>query len=119
MIEMLIGAILMGLGLLYLGSQYRALLRLVDVISHETIEDRNVRGQYSLGDILQVRDSEVFVTIMGHREYPIMVDDDVVPLSGEDYDLYFSYIKKGNYKKEYRYDENRNIIMILFLYQGT
>ena len=117
-IEMLIGAIIIGLGLLYLSSQYRALSRLTDVLSQETIKDNNVLQQYNNTDILQVTDKDVYATIIGYREYPIMVDTNVVPLIGKDYGLYFSYVSNGNYKKDYRYDADRNIIMILFTYQG-
>lgn len=117
-IEMLIGAILIGLGLLYLSSQYRTLSRLTDVMSQETIKDNNVLQQYNNTDILQVTDKDVYAAIIGYREYPMMVDANVIPLIGKDYGLYFSYVRNGNYKKDYRYDADRNIIMILFTYQG-
>lgn len=118
-IEMLIGAILIGLGLLYLSSQYRTLSRLTDVMSQETIKDNNVLQQYNNTDILQVTDKDVYAAIIGYREYPMMVDAVyLIPLIGKDYGLYFSYVRNGNYKKDYRYDADRNIIMILFTYQG-
>lgn len=118
-IELLIGAILIGLGLLYMTSQYRVLSKLTEFITHETIEDSNVFQQYSDINLEQVTDSEVYATIMGYREYPIMVDENLVPLHGQDYEIYFSYVKNGHYKKEYRHDANRNISMIIFSHIGV
>lgn len=118
-IELLIGAILIGLGLLYLTSQYKALSRLTDIITQETIEDSNVFQQYSDITIKQISNDEVYAAIMGYREYPIMVDDNLIPQNGQDYELYFSYIKNGIYIKKYQYDSNRNILMIVFSHLST
>lgn len=117
-IEIIIGAILIGLGLLYLSSQYRVLSNLMDIVTISITEDNKIHQQYDNTNILQVTDKDVYTAIMGYREYPIMVDDNVVLLKVQDYELYFSYIKEGNYRKDYRYDANRNIVMILFSYQG-
>ncbi|NLJ95740.1 MAG: hypothetical protein GX321_01190 [Clostridiales bacterium] len=118
-IEMLIGAILIGLGLLYLTWQQRALTRLMDAISLDIVQDSCVIQQYNNTNIMQVTDKDVYVAIIGYRQCPIMVDANVIPLYGQDYELYFSYIKKGNYKKDYSYDADRNIIMIHFTYEGA
>ena len=75
--------------------------------------------QYNNTNIMQVTDKDVYVAIIGYRQCPIMVDANVIPLYGQDYELYFSYIKKGNYKKDYSYDADRNIIMIHFTYEGA
>lgn len=117
-IELIIGAILIGLGLLYLSSQYRTLSNLTDIVTLDITEDTKVIGQYDNTNILHVSDKDVYAVIMGYREYPIMVDDNVIPLNGQDYSLYFSYIKEGSYTKSYGYDSDRNIVMILFSYQG-
>lgn len=113
-IELLIGAILMGLALVYLTSQYRALFNLTDIITQETIRDSSVFQQFSDISIKQISYEEVYAAIMGYREYPIMVDDKLIPENGYDYELYFSYVKKGLYNKEYRFDDKRKIIMIIY-----
>lgn len=118
-IEIIVGAILIGLGLLYLSSQYRVLSNLTDIVTLNITEDTKVIQQYDNANILHVSDKDVYTAIMGYRDYPIMVDDNVViPLIGQDFDVYFSYIKEGRYIKDYSYNEDRNIVMILFLYQG-
>lgn len=118
-IELLIGAILIGLGLIYLSSQYRSLFNLTDIISREIIEDSNLYQQYNDISINKISSDEVYAAIMGDREYPIMVDEFIIPQNGQSYQLYFTYIKNGAYLKEYRHDKNRNIIMIVFSYLGV
>ncbi len=118
-IELLIGGILIGLGLLYLSSQYKALSRLTEIISKDIIEDNKLYPQYSFTNTNQVTDGELYSAIMGPREYPIMVDENPIPANGHDYGLYFTYIKTGDYKKEYYYDESRNIIMVVYSYLNT
>ncbi|TAH70328.1 MAG: hypothetical protein EWM47_05595 [Anaerolineaceae bacterium] len=117
-IELLIGAILMGLGLLYLASQYRALSYLTDLISQDTYEDRNVLQQFNEINIDRISDDEIYAAIMGCREYPIMIDDNLIPLNEHDYDLYFTYVRDGYYKKEYQYEANKRIVLILYSYNG-
>ena len=73
-IELLLGALLLGLGLLYLESQYRALSRLSDATTLSKIEDKHIFEQCGLTDINQVSDKEVYAAIAGYRQYPIMVD---------------------------------------------
>ncbi|CUH93234.1 hypothetical protein [Herbinix luporum] len=113
--EILIGAILFSLGLLYLVWHYQSLSNLSEYISQKIIEDDKIIRQYKLGED-KVKDLEVYGAIMGYREYPIMVDGKLIPTNENDYDLYFSYIKKGYYKKDYLYDDNRCIIMVLYSY---
>lgn len=112
-IELILGALLLGIGLLYLASQHRALSRLTDIIALRRVEDNNVFQQYNITNINQVSDEEVYASIMGYREYPIMIDDNIVPVNGYDYALYFSYIKDGNYKKEYQYNESKGSIKLI------
>lgn len=119
LVEMLIGSILICLGLIYLISQYRALSRLTDNISKEIIQDRSVGQQYSSYTLDKVTDSEIYAAIMGHREYPILIDGKLIPINRQDYEIYFSYIKDGIYEKGYRYDTNRNIIMIVYSHLST
>ena len=118
-IEMLIGSILIGLGLIYLMSQYKALSGLTDILTGKIIEDDKIIRQYSKSALDRVTHAELCASIMGYREYPIMVDDNLIPTDRQDYELYFSYIKTGVYKKENLYDDNRNIIMLKFTFIGT
>ena len=46
-----------------------------------------------------------------------MIDDNIIPLKGQDYELYFIY-KDCSYRKEYQYDAYRNIEMIVYTYMG-
>lgn len=118
-IEMLIGSILIGLGLIYLMSQYKALSELTDTLTEKITKDDKIIRQYNNNALDQVTHAELCAAIMGYREYPIMVDDNLIPSDGQDYELYFSYVKTGLYKKEYLYDDNRNIIMLIFTFIGT
>ncbi len=117
-VELLIGLMLLGLGLSYLAWQDNNLSDLTEHIIREAIENCHVLQQYNLVDVNQVSDEELYATIMGYRQYPIMVDEYTVPLNGNDYELYFTYIKEGYYKKEYQYDEERHIVMLLYSYLG-
>ncbi|MDD4112758.1 MAG: hypothetical protein PHC56_06970 [Herbinix sp.] len=118
-IELILGALLLGLGLIYLTSQQKALTRLTDNITILVIEDNNVYQQYNMTNTNEVSDIEVYAAIMGYRDFPIMVDDNIVPLNGHDYELYFSYVRDGNYyNKEYLYDVNRHVSMIIYTYMG-
>lgn len=118
-IETIIGAVLVGLGLIYLMSQYKVLSGLSNILTEKIIEDNKVFQQYNISDIDRVTHGEIYAAIMGYREYPIMVDNNLIPEDGQDYELYFSYIRNGLYQKQYQYDETRNIVMILYSYLGT
>jgi hypothetical protein len=118
-IELLIGAILIGIGLLYLTSQYRALTRLTNTISQESIKDNKVFAQYNVVSIESFNDKEVYAAIMGYREYSIMVDENLIPADGHDYELYLTYVKLGKYRKDYRYSIDRHIIMIVYSFLDT
>lgn len=118
-VELILGALLIGLGLLYLVSQQRSLSELTDLVTEQIIEDKNIYQQFNLMDINQASDKEVYAAIMGYREYPIMVNGFVIPSEGYDYELYFSHIRKGTYRKEYQYETNRRIAMIIYTYIGV
>lgn len=117
-IEIILGAFLIGMGLIYLVSQQRSLTRLTDLITIQIIGDNNIYQQYIDITGWQVSDEDVYAAIMGYREYPIMVDENMVPLNGYDYELYFSYVSDGYYKKEYQYESGRQIVMVLYTYIG-
>jgi len=116
--EMLIGAVLFGLSLIYLMTHYKALSGLTNLLTEEAIKDNSAIQQYNSNALDQVNHAEIYAAIMGYREYPIMVDDNLIPVNGDEYELYFSYIKNGLYKKQYQYDANRNIEMIVYSFMG-
>lgn len=117
--EILIGAFLIGLGLLYLFSQQKTLSQLTEVVAEDIIEDSGVYQQYNDIFAENIPHDYLYATIMGYKEYPIMVDENFIPQNGQDYELYFSYIKKGYYKKIYVFGESRKIQLIMFVYIGT
>ena len=118
-IEMIIGLVIIGLGLIYLIFQYNAISRLSDSIIKKVTGDKSFFQQYNSVDINTVTEEEIYAAIMGYREYPIMVNGSLIPPDGQDYNVYFSNIKKGLYNKEYRYDDNRNITMIIYSLKGS
>ena len=113
-IEVLIGAILTCLGLIYLMTQYKALSKMTDMLNEKIIEDHKIIQQYNPNTEEHATHSEIIAAIIGYREYPIMVNNNLIPVDGKDYDLYFSYIRNGLYKKGYKFDDNRKITMIIF-----
>jgi len=118
-IEMLTGAILIGLGLIYLAYQYKSISKLTDRLTQEITEDKNIIKQSNTVAIDKVTGEEICAAIMGYRDYPIMVDGYLIPIDGYDFEAYFSYIKDGIYKKQYNYNDNRKITMIIYTYTGT
>jgi hypothetical protein len=89
-----------------------------DIISLQIIEDKKVYQQYYPATTMLISDEDLYASLMGYREYPIMIDDNIIPLKGQDYELYFTYIRTGSYRKEYQYDAYRNIEMIVYTYMG-
>lgn len=116
--EFLLGAILLCLGLLYLETQYKDLSILTSAIAGERIKDSKVLQQYNHVNINQVLDEELYAIIMGYRQYPIMIDEYIVPFNGYDYELYFTYIRDGYYIKEYQYESDRSAVIIRYIYMG-
>lgn len=117
-IGLVVGAILICLALTYMTTQYKALSILTNTIAQDIMINNKLQQQYSLIDINQVSDKELIATIMGYREYPIMVDDKIIPLNGHDYNLYITYVRDGFYKKEYQYEADRRIFIIHYEYIG-
>jgi hypothetical protein len=117
-IEIILGAVLIGLGLLYLGAQSSTLQSLVDKISQDLINDRSIYKQYTRANIDQVSDGDLCAAIMGYREIPLMIDEYMIYVGDYDYKKIFTYIKTGHYKKEYIYDDSRTITMIRYSYIG-
>lgn len=118
-IELIIGAILMGLGLLFLSVQYTTLEELTDITIDKVIEDKEMYQQYQSLSYHQITDEELYAAIMGYREYPITIDEKLIPINPNDYSLYLSYVKEGTYEKHYIYDADRKIVQIVYEFLGT
>ncbi|CRZ33733.1 hypothetical protein DFR55_1229 [Herbinix hemicellulosilytica] len=118
-VEMITGSVIISLGLIYLIFQYNTISSLTENIIKNVTEDKKFFQQYNTVDINTVSEEEIYAAIMGYREYPIMVNGSLIPPDGQDYNVYFSNIKKGLYNKEYRYDDNRNITMIIYSLKGS
>ena len=116
--ELVIGSIILGLGLIYLTFLLCSSDRLIKIAEEEVLDNEALYQQYSTVDIMLVTSYEIYATIMGTRDYPIIIDNKKIEVEGNDYNLYFSYIKEGTYKKTYNYDRYRNILQIIYQYSG-
>lgn len=118
LIEMVVGGILLGLGLLYLISQEKAVERLIEVANEQVLREEEISEQsFAIGTNL-VSDDELYAILMGYREYPIVIDGSVIPTDGADYTDYFTLIHNGVYIKSYVYDVDHDIVQIIFTYSG-
>lgn len=117
--EMLLGAIIFGFGLLYLSSQEKTVDRLIDVANERVMEMGGLDQKHNGIDWDHVSTEELYAVVMGYREYPITIDENVIPPYGNDYEEYFELIRDGNYTKRYVYDTQRTLIRIEFMYSGA
>lgn len=118
-IEIILGAIILGLGLLHLTSQARTTDRLIETVLERELEEDKLYQQRQEVDLGQVADEELYALVMGYREYPITIDGNVIPADGVDYESYFTLIREGYYTKQYVYDGQHHIYQIVFTYSGT
>lgn len=117
--EMMIGAILLAFGLYYLVSQVRTMNLMIDKVGNEVIENRDIYCQSNEITIYEVSDEELNAIIMGYREYPILIDGNLIKTEGTDYQTYSSYITASCYLKSYIYDSQHYIKQIVFNHKGT
>lgn len=117
-LEIVIGSILISLSLLYLLTQYKSLSNLTDLMKQKVIEDNRVFQQQTINESY-IDDDELYATIMGYRECPIIIDGNVVPVIGHDYKDYITFIRKGCYEKKYHYDADRKLIMVVYSHVGS
>lgn len=117
-IEMIIGAILLAFGLYYLVSQAKAMNLMIDMASDDALETRDIYRQSNEITVYEVSDVELNAIIMGYREYPIIIDGNLINTEGTDYETYSSYIKASGYMKSYIYDSQNCIKQIIFNHKG-
>jgi len=116
--EMLAGALIFGLGLLFLTYQSRMTESLIKLTMEEVLEEGYIYQQYNTVDLSFVSGQELYAIIMANRELPIVIDGRLIEPEDTDYDLYFSLIKEGLYRKSYSYDADRNIAQVIYEYAG-
>lgn len=118
-IEMIIGAILLGLGLLYLSAQSRTVDRLIGIANEDVLAEGDLYQQFNNVDISQVSYEELVSIVIGYRDYPIVIDGHVIPTDGNDYDYYFTLISGGYYTKSYVFDAGHNLVQIIYTNSGA
>lgn len=117
--EIVTGAVLLGLGLLYLTYRSNLADRYVAAVENEILENGDLYQEYSTVDLNLISSNELYAIIMGNREFPVIIDGNIIETDGNDYETYFSYIKEGYYRKTYNYDEKHNIKQIVFTYSAS
>lgn len=116
MMEMIIGVILIGIGLLYLASQCKIVNQLTDEVTEALLDNSGLYQQNIYVDINRVSKAELFAVVMGYREYPIMIDKITIPVDENNYEYYLSLICDGYYIKNYEYNSKNEIIRIVYSY---
>ncbi len=119
LIEMMIGAIVLAFGISYLVVQIGTMNQLLVMIGDKVLKTRDIYDQSSEIAIYEVSDEELYAMIMGYREYPIIIDGNLVKTDGTDYEAYSSYIKDDFYTKCYVYDSQHCIKQIVFNHRKT
>lgn len=114
--EITVGALLFGIGLLYLTTHFQTLEKLTEAVKREILVEGDLYQQYTDVLLNQVSEEELYALVMGYREYPIVIEDTVIYPENMETEVYFPLIKDGLYKKEYVYDINHNITKIVFTY---
>lgn len=110
------GAILFGTGLLFLIAQYTSTTQLLNIASQTQMESKDLYQQENNTNINNISDNELYAIIIGYREYPIIIDGNVIKTDETDYEYCFSLIRKGYYVKSYECNEDNEIIRIIYTY---
>lgn len=117
--DLITGAIIFSLGLLLLTFYSKSTERLIKAVEGQLLEQGYLYQQCSNTDINLISDDELYPVIMGSSEYPVVIDGNIIDVGGNDYELYFSFIKDGYYKKSYIYDGGHKIIQIVYSYAAS
>ncbi len=113
-LEMMVGAILLALGIIYLTIQAKSIEQMNNLISNHLMENEEIFQQENDNDINRISDGELYAIIMGYREYPIMIDGNLIEPEGTEYEKYLSYIQEGYYIKSYLFDSFHYIKQLVF-----
>ncbi len=117
--EMIIGALVLSVGLIYLLFQVKTMNQTTEFICDEVISNTDIYQQSNDISIHKVSDTELYAIIMGYREYPIIIEGHLIDPDGTDYETYISYIRDDYYWKSYEYDTEHLIRQIVFTNIGT
>lgn len=117
--EIVVGAILIGLALMYIRYQQSALYALIDTVKANIVAEEKLYQQDDEINFNQVSHNELYTIIMGYREYPLIIDESYIPTNTNDFELYFSYIKRGYYEKSYGFDIYHRIETVIYSHTGT
>ncbi len=116
--EILIGAILLGLGLLFLKSQYTLEKNLISIaLSHE-LETLDIFQQTDYADN-KVSDNELLAVLIGYRDYSVIIDGRTVHQEEVVYEDYISFVREGYYMKNYEYNAKHEISKVIYTYIVT
>lgn len=113
-LEIVMGAILLGLGLLYLMSQYSAEMKLIHIAMSNELETTDVYQQVNDTDSNFVSGSELLTVLIGYRDYPVVVDGKTVNPEDVNYEEYISLVKDGYYSKSYEYNTSHEICKVIY-----
>ena len=119
MMEMIVGAIILALGLFYLGKQDEDLNHLVNAVTGRILGTDNLKQDFNLIDLRQISDEALYAIVMGYREYPITIDGVLIKEDENEYEYYFTLIKDGYYNKNYEYEDgSHRIKQVNFIHTG-
>lgn len=118
-IEMILGAGILALGLFYLVFQNRSTDKLIDEVNKRVINEESLYLQSGTMNSNQISDDELIAMIIGYREYPIIIDSHLIAVDGIEYAEYLSYVRSGIYTKTYIFDADHNIIQVVYSYAGA
>jgi len=118
-LEMIIGAIIFVLSMVFLLSNERILNRLITTVNNSAVDDEDLYQQYSNPDKNLITSEELYAMVIGYREYPIMINGFLIDSNGTEYENYILLIKNGDYSRSYSYDLERNIRSVNYTYNGT
>ena len=116
--EMILGAIVFTLGMMFLLSNERTLYEFTGIVNATNTQSEDLYEQNNDTDLFLTSDEELHAIVIGYREYPITIDGTVIEKDGDEYEQYITLIKDGYYRKSYDYDTTHNISSVRYTYQG-
>jgi hypothetical protein len=88
-------------------------------IVRDQMKDEQLYQQYYTEDIEEVSYTELVATLLTTLEYDIVIDAVMIKRIEYSIDNLEGYnLRKGNYQKQYQYDENGNIQLITYTSKG-
>ena len=116
--ELLVGFLMFGIGLMYLNREYLIVKELTNIVSDKVLDSQELYQQHNTESLKQMSSKELCAIVMGYREYPIVIDGTIMGIDAENYEDYLAIIQNGYYAKSYEYDSENKIIRIVYHYLG-